>query len=67
VGAAAGGAVLDGQVAAGNVKHGIGVEVTVCIPKSPERNSLGVSQQPGGLVIERGWTLVHSANPEEYT
>ncbi len=49
------------------MKHGIGVEVTVCIPKGPERNSLGVSQQPGGIVIERGWTLVHSANPEEYT
>jgi len=67
MGAAPRRAVLDCQVTAGNMKHGIGVEVTVCIPKGPERNSLGVSQQPGGLVIERGWTLVHSANPEEYT
>jgi hypothetical protein len=67
MGAAPRRAVLDCQVTAGNMKHGIGVEVTVCIPKGPERNSLGVSQQPGGFVIERGGTLVHSANPEEHT
>ncbi len=52
VGAAAGGAVLDRQVAAGNMKHRIGVEVAVCVPEVAEGDLLGVSQQPGGLVIE---------------
>jgi hypothetical protein len=60
-------AVLDCQVTAGNVKHSIGVEITVRVPEGPERNSLGVSQQPGGLVIEGGGTVVDATDSEEDT
>jgi hypothetical protein len=55
---AKGASVVRGQVATGNVKHSIAVQIAVRIPQSAEGDPLGMAQQPGGLVVERGHPFI---------
>jgi hypothetical protein len=59
--------VFSNQIAAGNMKYGIAVQVALGVPESAERNALGVTQEPGGLVVERSHTLVETPDAKQNT
>ena len=59
-------AVSDLQVAAGDVEHGIDVEVPFTFPEVTERDLLGMSQQPGRLVIEGRAPFFQCTDPQQY-
>jgi hypothetical protein len=63
----AGTPVFGGQVATGNVENGVAVQVSVRLPKIPERDALSVTQQPGRLVVERGHAFFQVADAKENT
>jgi hypothetical protein len=49
------------------MKYGIAVQVALGVPESAERNALGVTQEPGGLVVERRHTLVETPDAKQNT
>ena len=56
--AAAGAAAFLTQEPAGDVEHGVHVEIAFTFPQVEEGDVLRVAQEPGGLVVERRVTLV---------
>jgi hypothetical protein len=63
---AAGDAVGPLQVAAGNMKHGVDVEISLAGPQLQKRDLVGVAEQPGGLMVERRPALVEPADAQQY-
>jgi hypothetical protein len=52
------------QELAGNVEHGLDVQVALALPQLEKVDVLGVTQQPGGLVIEGIGTLLQLAHAQ---
>jgi hypothetical protein len=65
IGGAAGGAPLCLQEAAGDVERGINVKLTLIFPDVIEADVLGVTNEPGGLVIQGGVPLFERTHPKD--
>src|SRR6476660_7591580 len=55
------------EIPAGHVEYRVGVKVALVGPEGPESDLLGVTQQPGGLVVQRSPSLVEPADPQQHT
>jgi hypothetical protein len=54
------------QVAAGYVKHSVHVQFALVLPEIVKADVLGVSQKPGGLVIEGGCALLQRSDSKSH-
>jgi hypothetical protein len=54
------------QVSAGNMEDGVHIQFTLILPDIGECDMLGVAQEPGGFVIERGGPLFEGTNSQEH-
>src|SRR5918994_1427438 len=54
------------QVPAGYVEHRVHVELALVFPNVIKSEALGVSDEPGGLVIQRGRALFQGAHTKSH-
>jgi hypothetical protein len=52
------------QELAGNVEHGLNIQVALPLPQLEKVDVLGVAKKPGGLVIERIRTFLQLAHAQ---
>jgi hypothetical protein len=57
---------LSAQISARNVERGFDVELAAVFPDLRKGDVLRMAHQPGGLMIERGCTVLQGADPEGY-
>jgi len=67
IGLTAGVSILGGQIPAGNVENGVAVQVSVRVPKVPERDVLCMADQPSGLVVKGGHAFFEIADAKQDT
>jgi hypothetical protein len=54
------------QVTAGNMEDGVNIQFTLILPDLGECDMLGVPQEPGGFVIERGGPFFQGTDSQEH-
>jgi hypothetical protein len=64
VGGAAGRGAVTVEVPAGDVEHRLHKELGLVLPDLGEGDVLGMTEKPGGLVIERGGAVLQGTDPE---
>jgi hypothetical protein len=67
IGFTAGVSILGGQIPAGNVENGVGIQVSVRVPKVPEGDVLCMAEQPGRLVVKGGHAFFEIADAKQDT
>lgn len=53
------------QVPAGYMEHGVDIQLPLAGPDGTKRDSLGMAEQPGGLVVQGGLALLERTDPQE--
>ena len=67
MGGAAGRTILHREIPAGDVEDGVDVEIALGPPQLAKRDLLGMPEQPGCLMIERGRPFLELADPQQDT